>query len=79
MGSYNIFRQSSFWHKQEVESRKEELGARTTMEGEFWSIFGVEYRRGRLLGPNGELLCELHCNTSVAAVFLGSFPNSEIP
>jgi hypothetical protein len=31
-----------FWHEEHTESRKEELGDRTTMNREFWSVFGEE-------------------------------------
>jgi hypothetical protein len=51
MGIYNSFRQSMFLHEQQVESRKEELGARATMEGELWSMY-LEF---------GEILKEPGC------------------
>jgi hypothetical protein len=43
MDSYNNFLQSMFLHEQQEDRKKQELGARETMEGELWSIFGVEY------------------------------------
>jgi hypothetical protein len=35
MGRKNNFRQSSFWHEQQAERIKEELGVITIMESEF--------------------------------------------
>ena len=36
MGCDNNFRQLMFFYEQQVGSRKEDLGVRETMEGEFW-------------------------------------------
>jgi hypothetical protein len=37
MGSYSSLEIVNVWHEQQVESRKEELGAGATIEGKFWS------------------------------------------
>jgi hypothetical protein len=51
-----------FLQEQQEESRKEDIGARETMKGEFWSIFEAEDQRSRLSILKSELVCDFHYN-----------------